>query len=472
MDFFAENMLAIQKSNPELYLNLKRYEENARRQYHAKPRLQLVETKNGAKTVKVSVQENCLEKEFFLHSRYNPQIEAEKFAQEKMQDQRKHNLLFGFGLGYHVLALNRRLASENELTIMDTNVDVFLEALKHLDFQEVFNRENVDFCISGDLGVHLKCLSSFLDFKTELNIITHVPSISAITSELEDFKMVLMELNLRKSVSSSYGVLLEENFLANAKLIKQNVGTFFGKFRGLPIIIVCAGPSLDKNKNLLEGLKGKALVICVGHALKSLLKIGVRPDFIITIDPNEIVYKQIEGLENLDIPFILLATAASINARKYQGPKLIACQGAGYLRPGEEGYLVDTGGSVSTTALDIAIRLGGSPIIYLGQDLSFPQNKHHCEDSFHANTDVTFLKNMRTVKGADGTVLPTTLGMLSFKRWIENRISSEQGITFINATEGGVRLEGFAHLPFADVIPQYLNQSYAIEEIIKATILP
>lgn len=464
MNFFQSNMSAIKQKNEDLYLELTKRQP--------KQNFVVVETKNNASTLKIHILENGIDKEFYLHSRYNPQTEGEKFAQENMVNQKRTNFLFGFGMGYHVITISKLLAPENELIIMDTNVDIFLEALKHHDFSELFQKANVELCISENLRFICEKVSSLLNANQDLNIITHVPSINAISNDLEDFKMLLMEFNLRKSISSSYGALLEKNFLANLKLIKQNVGLFFGKFENLPIIIVCAGPSLDKNKSLLKGLAGKAVIICVGHALKALLKIDIRPDFIISIDPHEIVYKQIEGLESLDIPFILMANAAALNAVKYQGPKLMACQNVGYLRPGEEKYQVETGGSVSTTALDIAIRMGGDPIIYLGQDLAFSQNKHHCEDSFHSSTDVNHLKNMRTVKGINGEVLPTTLGMLSFKRWIENRIVKEKETTFINASEGGVFLEGFKHLPFIEVIDKYLTKEYNIEKVIRDTILP
>jgi len=38
-------------------------------------------------------------------------------------------------------------------------------------------------------------------------------------------------------------------------------------------------------------------------------------------------------------------------------------------------HLVDSGGSVATTILDIAIKMGGNPIILVGQDLAYVDGK-------------------------------------------------------------------------------------------------
>ena len=55
----------------------------------------------------------------------------------------------------------------------------------------------------------------------------------------------------------------------------------------IPAAVVSAGPSLDKNIQLLKRGAEKFLIIAVSTALKPLLKTGVFPDFIVAIDPDE-----------------------------------------------------------------------------------------------------------------------------------------------------------------------------------------
>jgi len=46
---------------------------------------------------------------------------------------------------------------------------------------------------------------------------------------------------------------------------------------------------------------------------------------------------------------------------------------------------VDSGGSVATTILDIAIKMGGNPIILVGQDLAYVDGKNHAQYGSHAS---------------------------------------------------------------------------------------
>jgi len=117
------------------------------------------------------------------------------------------------------------------------------------------------------------------------------------------------------------------------------------------------------------------LIISAGSALRPLLMRNIKPDFFAIIDPQDITYNQIKGYENIGIPFIYLVTAASYTVSRYLGPKLVAYYGK-YNNSSE--HLVDSGGSVATTILDIAIKMGGNPIILVGQDLAYVDGKKSC----------------------------------------------------------------------------------------------
>ena len=49
----------------------------------------------------------------------------------------------------------------------------------------------------------------------------------------------------------------------------------------IPAILVSAGPSLDKNISELKKAQGKAFIVVVDAALRTVLRAGVRPDLTI-----------------------------------------------------------------------------------------------------------------------------------------------------------------------------------------------
>ena len=80
------------------------------------------------------------------------------------------------------------------------------------------------------------------------------------------------------------------NNLKNMALYDQT-SIFHNKFEGKAAIIVCPGPSLAKNVELLKKIEGKALIICVLHALKDLQQRGINPDIVVHIDPADLAKK-------------------------------------------------------------------------------------------------------------------------------------------------------------------------------------
>ena len=85
------------------------------------------------------------------------------------------------------------------------------------------------------------------------------------------------------------------NNLANMANYEQT-SVLHNKFKGKAAIVVSPGPSLAKNIELLKDVKGRALIICVLHALKDLQKSGVDPDIVVHVDPIDL--KSIKSKKN------------------------------------------------------------------------------------------------------------------------------------------------------------------------------
>ena len=89
---------------------------------------------------------------------------------------------------------------------------------------------------------------------------------------------------------------------------------------------------------------------------------------------------------------------------------------------GEHGFkLINTGGSVSTTALDVCITLGCNKVVCLGLDLAYTGNRTHAEGTLGAN-EIAKTKNLPMVKSVSGEMISTSLNLSCYHKWIENRI--------------------------------------------------
>ncbi|OEF97714.1 hypothetical protein BHF68_14035 [Desulfuribacillus alkaliarsenatis] len=417
---------------------------------------QLIETKNKQLTVKLIYNDGLTEKEQLIHSKYNPIQEAEKFANAYVSNKKSY-ILYGFGLGYHVEALLNAIDVNSILYVIDLDIQLFKIALLARDFTKILSDDRLNLLVSSNEKKVANDIKRILDEDAEF--ITYTPSVNTIPSKFSYFKFILEDWKMQQTVTDKWTGMLHENSLLNKEVDCPNAGVLFGSYQDVPMVLVSAGPSLNKNKHLLKFLKGKFLIFAVGSALKPLLKSGVKPDYFCIIDPKPSIYKQIEGYESLDIPLIFLDTASSSTVLKYQGPKYKVYNKA--KNHVEEQYIIHTGGSVATAVLDLGIKFGCNPIIFTGQDLAYTNNEHHADGKMYnpnANEKIKELPNMRRIEGQNGEVLNTTLGLLSFKYWIENKIKANPSISFYNATEGGAIIEGAKHSTLLQTIEQiYIN---------------
>ena len=244
------------------------------------------------------------------------------------------------------------------------------------------------------------------------------------------------------------------NFRENKNHYSHYVDELETVFSGKDVYLVAAGPSLDQNIDHLKEIdRSRSIILAVGTVFKKLIRKRIQPDFAVFLDPGERTYGHIEGLEDQNIPILVASTAYRKIAEHYAGPVYLVCQ-KGYepaeRLAAEKGYrLYETGGSVSTIALDIAIRSGASRIICMGLDLAYPNSLSHAEGTM--DRQVCDMGDAYTVKSFDGRQVQTSNLFLIYREWIEKRIAREKTCSFYNTSVGGAYITGMIHCMIEEV---------------------
>ncbi len=407
-------------------------------------------TASGLPTVKC----NYSGKEFYLHSNNNPQYEAIIIANSWYNEDKHKYIIYGLGLGYHISQLSE-IDSYIEIDVYEANLTILQLAAMY----GVLGR-----CLlSGQVRVHYdpKCIKlakklSEVDEDTEFVI--HGPSQRII--EEENIRDRMEEYFLHyQSVKNQKGIL-KGNFRSNVHNYDSNVDELSHLWKDKDIYIIAAGPSLDLNYKILKNIGNNGIVLATGTVFKKLMTAGIRPDYVIISDGNARVIGQISGLENESIPMLILSTAYKEFAIKYQGKKYLICQEGFSMAEEfakEKGYKAyQTGGSVSTTALDVAVSLGAKKIVFVGLDLAYPNNLVHAEGT--SRRYLADVNDLRTVKDVNGSLIKTSKHLDVYRRWIEERIrTTPNDIEFIDATEGGAFISGTKIMRLEEVVNKYYN---------------
>lgn len=397
----------------------------------------------------ITVAKRVEEKKIYLHSNCNPWQEAFMWTEGQIKTGIENYYVAGLGLGYHAILL-----AENPLI----RVIVYEEDRKMIELYQ----KNIADCIPGSDNIEVVYdpgyqkyyhISTDLDEKRE-KLCLYYPSIQTIKHDelKQKMKRLFLQIDNAKRWENNFVI----NFAYNSKHVKDGIEKLQKELAGKKVYLIAGGPSLDKNITLLKKRSKDSVVMTVGTSLRRCMQEEIEPDYVIITDPKPYVHKQIEGLEDCGIPLILLSTTFAHVTRDYKGRKYILYQKgfdqAERYAKQKQYKMVETGGSVTTTALDLCIRCKVEKVIFLGLDLAFTGGKMHHNGTNESNLEQTVI----FVPDIYGNLVGTAENLNLYRLWIERKIQeAKKGgskTVFIDASEGGARIKGTIVHKLCDIL--------------------
>ncbi len=399
-------------------------------------------------------------REIYLHSRYDPVKEAARMITNYEIGSGNSVVVYGAGLGYHIVEILDRVGNDGRVCVFQFGSEIFDELKRLGNLEGIAADSRVSIFVADDVSLLAARLASVLEAEEgkERTLVVHRPSLELLPPEAANFRAALEDWEVKRSTLQRFSGHMDINLEANAEYCRKlcDVSVLFNRFPDVPAVLVAAGPSLDAALPHLSGFiaEKKGLVLAVGSVLKPLLARGIRPHLAVITDPQQFVVNQIAGIDEV-VPLVVFPTVTPRIVQDYPGPKILAFPNDQDLIKkinGETSAAVETGGSVATTLLDIAIKMGSNPVIFVGQDLAFTNNRLHASSSTHRKVDMEEKMVLRRVKGNNGEILSTSRVLDIYRKWIEERIARENKRKFINTSLGGAKIRGTEVIPFPDVI--------------------
>lgn len=257
-----------------------------------------------------------------------------------------------------------------------------------------------------------------------------------------------------------------ENMLVNLDEIISNPGInrLYNKFVGKPAIVVATGPSLNKNKHLLEGLENKALIVAADASLRVLIDMGIKPHLVTSLERDLPIAKLFEGFKKEAVEDVYMAACPVVRNEVYQaypGPRIIVYRNFDHFKwLGIDRGILPIQLSSGNMAFKVAEALGCDPIILIGQDLAFSRDgRTHAYGTTYGEKQVSPGVQILNVPGNDGQPIGTTSTWYSFLRAYEMDLLNYSG-TCINATEGGAYITGTSVMPFQEAIDKHIGDEF------------
>lgn len=452
--------------------------------------IQFCQTKQGELNLK-----NTEKPSFHYHSNTNAAHESEQWFQEFLGTSTQIIYVYGVGLGYYYLAAKKWLKSnpERQLVFFEDDLRVI-----HRLFETDLGSE-----ILNNHQVHLHFINDFEEWKQvseivwNFSVLSHL-QVSALKPYAKHKEELYKELAHQICYDEalfdaylneyfSYGLVYFRNFYANIlKLHQSKLGSeLFGKFKDVPAILVGAGPSLQKNIELLGQLKNKAIIFGGGSAVNVLKKDNIEPHFGCGVDPNSAQFERLNQHQVLDIPFFYRNRMYFEAFNLLRGPKLYITGSGGYQitewfeeQLGIKSEDLDEGHNVINFCLEIATAMGCNPIIFAGMDLAYTDMQAYAKgvvkkskvskSSLNFDSDINSVAVLR--EDINGQPVYTLWKWISESRWISDFAKSHPEKTLVNATEGGIGFEGIENLSLDDVVKKYFTKKFDVTNLLNKEI--
>ena len=476
---YEKNMDALRKKYPA-WANILAEKRRKKRKFDV-----IAEKSLFGETI-LKVRQN--DRTFYLNGKYAPDAVVERWlALQGKIESYAPIVIIGISNGAHIKRIMEEAPKTSNILIYEPSFELFRREMEEVDLSFLFQPDIPVGIIVEGINEIEKAAYLFY-FVTVDNMASLKCYMSGNYGELFREPVEEFVKRIRKhmdDIETGWNTTIRFTDI-NAKNVFYNLPYLYEGYntedlRGLlpddvPVIVVSAGPSLNKNIMDLKKAVGKACIIATDTALKPLLNAGIIPDLFVIVDGLKPAFL-FEHEDLSKVPMVTM-TGVSIEPMKlHKGKKFFYYSGSGLenemlfaisRKEGRDRTLLDlpTGGSVATSAYSMGIVMGAKTVILIGQDLAMTGNRTHADGTFQDKMDEIDADSGEyfEVESVDGGKVLTRADFKFYLDWFERYIKEWKNITTIDATEGGARIHGSKVMTLKKAIQKYCKREFDIKE--------
>ena len=350
-----------------------------------------------------------------LHSRYNPQAEAARFLDSlKIKGTTECFILIEPGLGYLIPVLRERFKESKIIALkIEKNYNDEIAAKNFAEsavFRGTEKTEVKQFLEKEVPEINIERIR-VIEWRPSLNF--YKEAYVSLLSYVVDF---LKRMDAEKRTSAFFGKKWFRNFFRNLNYVNKTV---LYRQSDLPVIITGSGPSLGQAMPIILENQNNCLIIAASSSVMALCSFGITPDIVITTDGGNWALKHLISADRCLCSGAILAVnlCAALLSQSDSAPFLIINDGSYWqsiiLRElNLPSVIIAQRGTVTATALDLALLLSRSGIFLAGMDLSHNDIRTHFKpypfdsifygkaDRFHPFYSMSFSRSVQLQEGS------------------------------------------------------------------------
>ena len=329
------------------------------------------------------------EKILSLHSKYNPQGEANRYVNSlSLNESTRFFVLIEPGLGYMLAPLKKKFPGAKMIVLHAGKYPCVTENANALTPPETPDAEwraaegsSVQDFLEAEIGDSQAGEIQLVEWRPALSVFGE--DYLALVRETADF-IKRSDANARTIIA--FGPRWFRNFFKNLELIKEVIylppGNSFPL--PLPLLVTGAGPGLEDVipviKNELK--RNRLFIVAASSSHAALEAAGIRPGMVISTDGSNWAKYHLHGLFRSKYKFPLAVTLTAALPSQAELPFLIISDGSLWqtliLNKLNIPFIaLPQRGTVTATALDLAFALSPDKIFIAGMDLANRDIRSH-----------------------------------------------------------------------------------------------
>jgi len=297
------------------------------------------------------------------------------------------------GLGLHIEAIQKKVQSK-VLLIIEKDLELFHLSCFTTNYKKIGNEATLFFTIMDNDENFKKVFDAF--FTTAYTHNHFIKYSLLFENNLSTIKNIQNIIVSSKFLIYPYAKLLKETLKAPEYLVEQY--PFFdvrkhkeyqNPFKEKAILIIGAGPSLKHNADWLKKNANRFIIISVLAAVRSLYKIGVKPDIVTHMDGNDISSHHLEDIDTksfFDKTLFLFSSITPKNIiNRLEKTQIYFFETASHYKKIPH---IPSGSSIGETSYALSLVFGAKEVYLLGLDLALdPETKSsHSDDHAFSRT--------------------------------------------------------------------------------------
>jgi len=358
-----------------------------------------------------------------LHSRYNPQSEAERYIGSlNLKDDIECFILIEPGLGYMIPVLQEKFKQSKiiALYVDDSNQSQQTQIPSFYCAQNRGIQEFVETHTEGIDTEHIK----IIEWRPSLNFYKE-----AYVKLLSQVVQCIKRTEAGKRTASVFGRRWFKNFFRNLGLINKSL---LYRQVSLPVIVIGSGPGLENDLDVVRNSQSGCLVIAASSSVMALSSRGITPDIIIATDGGSWALKHIYQCCRAGSKIFAVNLCAALPSQFAEKKALLINDGSFWQNIifhelSMPSVIIGQTGTVSAAAVELAVILSAGDIYVSGMDFSADGIKTHVrpyafENLFYEKADRFLPFYSQSYKRS--TLLKEGGSLDIYASWFKNKIAA------------------------------------------------